>query len=309
MMKQLIITAGIVTYNPEIGRLEKNILGIVDQVNKLFIFDNASNNRKDIEHLSQRFKGKVELIISNKNVGIATAFNCIMQYSKIMKAKWVLLLDQDSICPPDMIKTYKKYVDYEKVAIIAPTLIDARRAKPNVQADEAVSVIKAVSSGSLLNADIFSELGEFENCLFIDMVDYEYCMRVRIHDYTILQLKSVVLDQEFGKVKPAKLKHFFSVIKKTTNLSVLEHFEYVPEFNPQRVEITFRNWMYCLRKYSLYSKKIKCWYQILFYGLRNYVRSGFDFIYLRAYFKGLCSGLKMHVERYDKVPKHKIDLM
>lgn len=309
MTEEIVITAGIVTYNPEIERLEKNIKGIVNQVDKLFIFDNGSNNSSDIECMYKKFQGKIALIMSNENVGIATAFNRIMESSKTMNAKWVLLLDQDTICPPNMIMTYKNYISSEKVAIIAPTLIDARRAKHNIQADEAISVIKAVSSGSLINVDIFNRVGNFEDNLFIDMVDYEYCMRVRLHGYTVLQLRSVVLDQEFGNVKTSRFKNIFSMLRKITNLSMWEHFEYIPEFNPKRVEITFRNWMYCLRKYKHYSKKVKCYYQILFYGLRNYIRVGFNFAYLRAYLKGLWLGLKMEVEYYDKVPKCKIDLM
>lgn len=43
------ISAGIVTYNPEMQRLEENINAIIGQVDEVVLVDNGSANIKEIE--------------------------------------------------------------------------------------------------------------------------------------------------------------------------------------------------------------------------------------------------------------------
>ena len=45
------IFAGIVTFNPEIRRLEDNILAIKGQVESIIVVDNNSDNLKDFEKI------------------------------------------------------------------------------------------------------------------------------------------------------------------------------------------------------------------------------------------------------------------
>ena len=47
----MIINGGIVTYNPDIEKLKKNISRIAGQVCKLVIADNGSKNIEDIKNL------------------------------------------------------------------------------------------------------------------------------------------------------------------------------------------------------------------------------------------------------------------
>ena len=90
--------AGIVTYNPDIERLNENILAIYKQVRVVFVVDNGSNNIDQIEKICS-VKKNTYLIKNNKNLGIASALNRIMCQAKNAGASWCLLLDQDSIPP------------------------------------------------------------------------------------------------------------------------------------------------------------------------------------------------------------------
>ena len=74
-MKKIRICAGIVTYNPDIELLIKNINAISDQVNKVIIVDNGSINWNN---WSNRILSKnVEIIRNRNNDGIAKALNQI----------------------------------------------------------------------------------------------------------------------------------------------------------------------------------------------------------------------------------------
>ena len=86
------ILTGIVTYNPDIGRLKQNLETITDQTDELLIIDNASENFSQIKTLAA---GKfIEL---EKNHGIAYALRRLMDFANKNGYDWVLTLDQDSV--------------------------------------------------------------------------------------------------------------------------------------------------------------------------------------------------------------------
>ena len=75
---KIIIYAGIVSFNPDISRLEENINAIYSQVDKIIIVDNNSKNVSDINTITDKLKN-VFLINNNNNFGIAKALNQIME--------------------------------------------------------------------------------------------------------------------------------------------------------------------------------------------------------------------------------------
>ena len=74
------IAAGIVAFNPDIDRLESNILNIRNQVEKLYVIDNASDNLKDIEKLCDKYDA--HLVANIENYGIAKALNQMCQFAQ-----------------------------------------------------------------------------------------------------------------------------------------------------------------------------------------------------------------------------------
>lgn len=108
------ILACIVTYNPSIDILKKNIENILIQTNNVVIIDNNSNNKVElfelINNINARYHAyRIELIQNDDNNGIAQALNQGLSYSKANNYEWILTLDQDSICDKNMIKVMKNY--------------------------------------------------------------------------------------------------------------------------------------------------------------------------------------------------------
>ena len=58
------VLAGIVTYNPDIKRLNENIIALLKQVKHVYIVDNGSHNILEIENLITSYKN----IIINKKM-------------------------------------------------------------------------------------------------------------------------------------------------------------------------------------------------------------------------------------------------
>jgi rhamnosyltransferase len=118
------ILAGITLFNPDIPVLKKNIASVQNQVDKLIIIDNGS---KDVEGWEQSILQEfpeIHIIKNEENAGIARALNQIFAYAKQEGYDWVLILDQDSCCPADLILTYEKYMSFPDVGAICPIICD-----------------------------------------------------------------------------------------------------------------------------------------------------------------------------------------
>lgn len=69
--------AGIVLYNPDLGRLKENIESICKQVDKVILIDNGSDNIREIEDLIKEYLNCI-LLKNGENMGIAYALNQIL---------------------------------------------------------------------------------------------------------------------------------------------------------------------------------------------------------------------------------------
>lgn len=209
------ILCEIVTFNPDISRLKENICSIVSQVEKLYIYDNGSKNSSEIEDLLKQLdSNKIYLEKSHRNEGIAKALNNGMNYALANKFKWVLSLDQDSVFPTGGVDEYRKVLKNKtsNLAMCSPTIID-RNLKETLNPKQGnVYVSECITSGALTSVDAWKKVGGYDEWLFIDGVDHEFCWKLIKYKYKILQVQNVVLLHELGFCEKHRIfKHEFIV--------------------------------------------------------------------------------------------------
>lgn len=199
-MKKKCIIAGIVTYNPELKRLKENISSIIKQVDEIIIIDNGSDN---INMFDEFVSSSIQVHLNKKNEGIATALNQIMDYAKKNDVEWVITLDQDSVVPENYISSAKEIMSNGTVGQIVPLLYESRTKqycylsdKPNGQKVQIVQ--KSITSAAITNVLAWEKVGKFDDKLFIDYVDYDYAMRLRIAGYKIVRLNTIILNHQMG---------------------------------------------------------------------------------------------------------------
>lgn len=112
-MKEIRILAIIISYNPDLNRLYKNIEALVKQVDEILIVDNSSNNILEINNMKNNFD-KVKIISHEENLGISISLNKGLEYARKNNYNWILTMDQDSICQANMINNYKKFIKLNK---------------------------------------------------------------------------------------------------------------------------------------------------------------------------------------------------
>ena len=297
---QIIKTAaGIVTYNPEIQRLQNNIGAISCQVTQVYCFDNGSSNLKEIKMLCDQYDN-VTVIENGKNSGIAEGLNQIMNEARKKDIAWVLTLDQDSVCPSAMIDTMLQYADEADVAAICPRIVDRRR-PAEMQREEGVEVTDfCITSGCFVNTAECERIGGFDSWLFIGQVDDEFCHRIIINNKKILRINSLELDHELGELTPSRFEKMFLFLGEKLHSSKLKALSYKRKVSPMRVFYSTRNMVYLSRKYNKYPNTKFTRKRAIYNAISNVMRGQKKIETAKAAIKGYREGSSVMVQEYAK---------
>ncbi len=200
------IVAGIVLYNPDIERLQENLLHIARQVSKVICVDNGSKNVDAVNNVLKNYEN-VEIIYFSQNKGIACALNEIVRYAEKNGFSWVLTLDQDSVCDDSIVQHYRNYIernDTKRIGCITCFIKD-RNFDDESNKYQEQDILYCITSGSLMNTSAMREVGYFDEKMFIDKVDVDICINLRNHGYRIVQIGYVGLLHEIGHAKQINL--------------------------------------------------------------------------------------------------------
>jgi rhamnosyltransferase len=232
----------VILYNPVISVVEKNIYSYISQVDRLYIVDNSDSSLAGFLSKTITENSHVVYFYNDGNQGIANALNCGIRFAQKDKIEWLLLMDQDSSMPIGFIETMKLFVkqtNNRNIGIIAPQIKWGKNVKSNpaslVPYSEKLVVI---TSGSLLRLSIVDSIGLFEEILFIDGVDIDYCLRVNIKGYKIVQLSSIQLLHQLGECSELRIFN--------------HHIAYIGHHNSIRKYYGTRNMLYIADKYKAY---------------------------------------------------------
>lgn len=197
----------VVLYNPEEKMLD-NINSYIDYLDKLYVVDNTPNT-----DIGNRFKNKkIKYIPLNENKGIAYALNVGAKEAIKDKADWLLTMDQDSNFEKGAVKDMigfielchndKKYVtntigrNYNELGIVSPFHVTVRSGKLKPTGIEKPLLV--MTSGNLVNLKAYKKVNGFKDWMFIDCVDFDFCLNLRNNNYEIVQLNDARLNHSLG---------------------------------------------------------------------------------------------------------------
>lgn len=223
-MKYTKVSSITITYNPEMDILRNQLSSLSEQVEKVIVVDNHSDNIVAIEHLVNEFKS-IELIKLPSNLGIAAAQNEGIFLAKKLGQENVVLFDHDSDVPADFIKGLLESRDELtkrgfKVGAIGPIYSNADTGEMYPVAKFKSSskytgfkleriylnnertfseVYLLIASGCLISIDVIEDVGNMDENLFIDNVDLEWCYRVRSKGYKVFATSKAHLQHRIGE--------------------------------------------------------------------------------------------------------------
>ncbi|MBT8847469.1 hypothetical protein BTH55_03925 [Lactobacillus delbrueckii subsp. bulgaricus] len=243
MIKSII--AGVVTYNPRITLLQKNLSALRELVDRVIVVDNGSVNLTDIKKIIGGI-GSISLIENQRNLGIARALNEIMETAIEYEYSWVLTMDQDSVVPTNLVSEYVKYLD-SSVGMLCPIIFDRNKNQLPTTYLGTHEVKECITSGSLVNVSAWQKVNGFDEKLFIDGVDFDFCERIKKTNYRILEVGTVVLSHAIGNITMRKF--FF------WDVAVKNHSAF-------RKYYIARNTIYLAKKNGNVARQIKSYLQV-----------------------------------------------
>lgn len=246
------IAVGVVLFNPDNEeRVQSSLQSILQQGSAVYIFDNSTKDN------AIAFPDNITYLSEHDNKGIAYALNRIMERAQSDGYEWLVTMDQDSVIPEGLISAYEEYTVDDSIGIICPQVIDSRRSYMEVKKEPKEEFVDfCITSASCTRISCWEHVGKYDEWLFIDLVDNDFCKRMVATGYKILRLNDLVLNQEFGKIIPKseKKQRFWNRVAKLLHNDNFGKLGYSKFVSPMRVYYTCRNIIYVNKKLADYGK-------------------------------------------------------
>ncbi|MCH9055658.1 glycosyltransferase family 2 protein [Synechococcus sp. PCC 6716] len=217
------ILAHITGYNDSnsLNKCIDSLLKQTYQISELLIIDNSSTALAISVPL-----GKISLNVHHhpENIGMAGSLCQGIQYAVNHGFDFIWTFDQDS-CPTDdtlekLITFYTNFSKKDQIGILGCVAVDDSTGQKDggflyknyrfqkISCDLLNTYYECdavITSGSLINCQIAPNVPLPNTLLFIDAVDFDYCMKIRQHNYKIFILNEAVLRHRFGNSRTVYL--------------------------------------------------------------------------------------------------------
>lgn len=222
------VAAVMVTYNPEVERLKAALSAISPQVKRVIVVDNGSDQPW---WQGATWPANLQVMAVGKNLGIGAAQNLGARRAWRLQADFVLLLDHDSVCSPQMVeKLCRAWNEHSQPQIASgsaagPTAelgavgavgldqrqggsadvlvytaqrFGPRRIRPQQWQENVAPVAFLVASGSLISRRAWQQVGPMRGGWFIDHIDLEWGLRAQQKGFCLLAVRDATFDHQLG---------------------------------------------------------------------------------------------------------------
>lgn len=176
-----------VLYNPD-SDVVNNIEKYHGLVGKIILVDNSSeDNRKMFSGMED-----IEYIPLMENTGIAHAINVGI---KMSQESYILTMDQDSKITANLVTAYLDYLnakDDDTVGALTPQYKTDRTNTKKISG-ETTDILLSMQSGTLIKRSTFEKIGLFQEELFIDVVDWEFFLRMNRSGLRLVRINAAIL--------------------------------------------------------------------------------------------------------------------
>ena len=239
--------AAVILYRPEeIGNstIVSNIRSYAPYFDTIYIVDNSPEETTAGQEIvsglmidDNRGGYKITYLYNGNRGGIAGGQNKACRQAIKDGYEWIMTMDQDSFFEPEQVRTYMRLVESyvptdEKAVSFGPKIknlndtiywtkkirfkvlsplkrkVLGKRWRP--RREEAISFPDAViASANIIKLSAWEEVGGFDEFLFIDELDHDFCHKLKKHGYSIVQLRLVYLSHYYGKKAFSLLPKYF----------------------------------------------------------------------------------------------------
>ena len=225
------------------------------------------------------------LLSSGKNIGVAAALDLALDQAHKEGFEWMLTMDQDGSFEP-LELTHLLECRYNttanKTLLIAPIHTKELVAKRDGCQLKEVDIV--MTSGNLVYVQNAKKIGGYNEKLFIDEVDHEFCFRGQLEGYRVFSLLSSYVNHQLGtcfikgnkKIRLYDPERLYYMMRNYLFLHKQYH-QHNPEFFKERTQF-LKKFFYQHLRYS--PQRFQC-LLMLFKGWYNYKKNNFGSIHDR----------------------------
>lgn len=260
-----------VSYNPPQEILRGQLASLSSQVDVMVLVDNASRPEFEpfLQELETQFSSTLKVIRLLDNKGVAAGQNAGIEHLRSQECDFCFLFDHDSSVNSSysnkMVDEFLKIQSYDsKISLLGPTIQDSRSGNkypiikrkrkfiidwvaPELPREAPGKVPYVIASGAMMSraAGRLSLREDF----FMDMIDIEWCSRLRRDGGSIYMTPNVVLEHELGEANSDLLATNVEGMAATSvHYNPLQSYYYAR--NVLRAKIDLRSsldfpWIYC----------------------------------------------------------------
>lgn len=235
------VIAIVILYHPDIKTLQKNLNELSTQVDECILVDNSTPATSGLN-----FANNVVHITLNENSGIAKAQNIGLEKALEQNADYAVLFDQDSDIPKEFISKLLNTFDLPEakannLIAVGPRPFDIftqKKMTPTVQKETTLSKLtlcsQIIASGKMINLSMLKTVGFFEEELFIDGVDHEWCWRAKAKGFSVAINENVIMHHQLGDARGELLGITYKIgspirlFYQFRNILILSRRNYVP---------------------------------------------------------------------------------
>lgn len=220
------IAAVVVGYNPDIPVLDDLLVSLSSQVCLLILVDNGGSesflmDRPDV-------KASVRYLSLQGNKGLGAALNAGFQIAVSEGIPYMVTFDQDSHASPDLIEKLDSAMKHaksrdERCIAVSPAFYDRRDGKkiafpfyqsvdgvikPVFTSDDPHGLVSAdalITSGMFVDTQAWKEGITYDEGMFVDFTDTEWCFRVRDRGYRLYGCLNIEMGHALSDAPPVKI--------------------------------------------------------------------------------------------------------
>lgn len=204
MKREEVLLAACITFDPTVDQLRRTVGNLHACSTITAIFDNSESGIS--RHLVMEVCDQEGVIYLGKgeNCGTGAALNTLARLAEERMLQWLLYFDQDSEFDDGYTSALRSCLDLvetESRVVVIGSLIQASEpdAPSRGRRTSRFDIMKyTIASGTIFRVRQARSVGGFDEDLFLDTVDHEFCLRLRALGWVIWRDNERILRHEVG---------------------------------------------------------------------------------------------------------------
>lgn len=210
------IGACVILYHPDQIEIN-NIISYSHAVQKVYVFDNSEqyNNREAVLALGDN----ISYFHEGENLGISKRLNQACEMAQKEGLDFMLTMDQDSYFSKECLTHYLLQIkSCDNIDTIGMFGVNHSTIEKKCDTDTSpIERYNLITSGSVVNLKAFQHTNGFDENLFIDGVDFDFCFELKRCGYKCLFFKDTFLVHSLGEQsKRRTFKSLYLIAKEKT---------------------------------------------------------------------------------------------